>query len=153
MCRPKRVYRSIAATSSVSAIISHTPGGKSIQRFCGRKLCSKSFSHVLGAATIVSFARPFASPRSAPHIPSVTMNGVRSSRVMSSPMRAPHAEPAATPPSAATSGGTFCFKSSAIATVQSAMFEPMERSMPPEMMISVMPSAAVPTTAVCSSMI
>ena len=32
-------------------------------------------------------------------------------------------------------------------------YRAMERSIPPEMMISVMPRAAMPTTAVCRSMI
>ena len=39
-------------------------------------------------------------------------------------------------------------KSSAITTVTNAMFDPTDKSIPPEMIINVIPKAAVPTMAV-----
>ena len=44
-------------------------------------------------------------------------------------------------------------RQTAMTTVHIAMLDPTDRSIPPEMMMTVAPSAAVPTTAVFSRMI
>ena len=53
----------------------------------------------------------------------------------------------------ASKNGRCNFNSSTTNMPVSAMLDPTERSIPPEMMMSVIPIAAVPTTAVCASMI
>ena len=84
------------------------------------------------------------------------MNGATFSRVMSVPLVSPVRAPAniamtiaaAGPPPAPPLLSTSATTTDVIATI-----EPTERSMPPRMMTSVMPSAAVPTMAVCLAMV
>jgi len=61
--------------------------------------------------------------------------------------------PQATAARAAAAGDQPRASSDASVTVASAIWEPTERSMPPLTITSVIPSAAVATTAVCRSMV
>ena len=80
-------------------------------------------------------------------MPSVTMKGVTLRRVTRKPVSNPHSEPVTTPNRAAVRGENPAVSMRAITTVQRAMVEPTDRSIPPEMMTIVIPSAAIPTTA------
>ena len=73
------------------------------------------------------------------------MNGTSFNLVISRPLTAPHAPPTRTPETAAVRGATPASSKRAITTVESAITEPALRSMPPEMMISVIPSAPAVT--------
>ncbi len=81
-------------------------------------------------------------------VPSVTMNGTTRSRVMSRPLTVPHSAAAASAPSAASAGSMPMRSRSAVTTVLSATMDPTERSMPPETMTIVIPSAATQTMTV-----
>jgi hypothetical protein len=110
----------------------------------------------------VSSANCCATPRSSDIIPSVMMKGARRRRVTSAPLTTPINMPTAIPPTTASAGdtppvtigrpvtgsGTLCGMRTLMLTQTTATAEPTERSIPPAMMISVMPSAAMPTTAV-----
>ena len=76
------------------------------------------------------------------------MNGTIASLVTSRPLTAPQNAVAATPPSAATPGDAPDPSSNAMTTVERAIIDPTERSIPPAAMIIVMPRAAVLTIAV-----
>jgi len=153
MWRPSRVIWRSTATATARRIVSHTPDGTRSQRRSGGSAVSRSLSHVVGATTIVSPASPFARPRRPPHIPSVTMNGGSRRPVTSPPIRPPQARPPATVATTAAAGDQPRARSDASVTVASAICAPTERSMPPLAITRVIPSAAVATTAVCSSMI
>ena len=153
MCRPRMVNRSSTATTAASAIVSQTPAGTRAHVRSGGSAVSRSLSHVTGATTIVSLARPLAAPRRPPHIPKVTMNGESRRPVTSPPMITPHRPPSITTAPAAARGDQPWARSVASPTVARAICDPTDRSMPPLAITSVMPRAAVPTTAVCSSMI
>ena len=75
-----------------SISISHTPGGR-ISQLSLPILVNRSFSQLGRTSTICSSANPLASPRSAPHIPSVTIKGGSCSRVISAPIRRPQLAP------------------------------------------------------------
>ena len=81
------------------------------------------------------------------------MKGVTLRRVTRKPVKRPHKAPVAIPRKAAAKGDTPEAIKRAITTVHKAIVEPTERSIPPEMMIKVIPSAAIPTTALWSSII
>jgi hypothetical protein len=111
---------------------------------------------------MVFLASPCAVPRKADIIPSVMMNGASFRRVMSVPLIRPQSVPTPIPASAASAGGrprvivvspvsglgTWCGISRAMLTTTTAIADPTDKSIPPAMMINVIPSAAVPTTAV-----
>ena len=97
------MYRSVSATTTASAAVIQMPDGSS-SPLPSCAVRSRSFSHVIGASIRRSSARPFAAPRTSSIVPSVTMNGTTRSRVISRPLIAPHSAPAATAPTAASSG-------------------------------------------------
>ena len=77
------------------------------------------------------------------------MNGTTRSRVIEQAVdQRRRARRRATAPSAAASGPTPARSSSAVTTVLSAMIEPTDRSMPPDTITIVIPSAATQTMAV-----
>ena len=88
-------------------------------------------------------------PLTIPSVPSVTMNGgmrrVAIIRPFAQPHRAPHKTPARMP------AGTDPVSTIVIvpSTPEHARMEPTDRSMPPDTMTSVMPSAMMLITAVC----
>ena len=82
-------------------------------------------------------------------VPSVTMNGTTRRPVTSAPFTSPQMPPPTTPAIAAARGDQPWPSASATMTVVSATTDPTERSMPPETTITVMPSAAAHTIAVC----
>src|SRR6516162_4067785 len=146
-CRPKRVYRRVSATSTATITVIQIPPGR-ISPLPSCAVRSRLFSHVIGASTRRSSARPFAAPRASSIVPSVTMNGTTRSCVIKRPFTAPQAAAAPTAPSAAIAGPAPALSSSAVTTVLSAPTEPTDRSMPPEMMTIVIPSAATQTMTV-----
>ena len=75
------------------------------------------------------------------------MNGTTRRPVMSTPLTRPQSAAAATPPSRRGEGDQPARSSSAMTTVVSATTDPTDRSMPPDTMTIVMPSAAVQTIA------
>jgi len=117
-----------------------------------------------GASIRCMSAMPLAAPRANVIIPSVMMNGASFSRVTRKPFVAPARHPSATPPARATAGTQTASIPPRVApasagdnsrTIQAdptavrAMMLPADRSMPPEMMISVMPMAPIATVTVC----
>ena len=91
-----------------------------------------------------------------PSVPSVTMNGSMRPLVISKPCASPNTAPsssAKTMPMVTTTYGELIdvlmpFISRIIAPAISAAIEPTDRSMPPEMMTKVMPTAMMPMKAV-----
>ena len=114
---------------------------------------SSSLSQEVGASIFWSCASPLATPRTTSMVPRVTMNGTTLSRVTSAPLSAPQPTPAAMPASAASTGGAPARRTAAITTVASAMIAPTERSMPPDTITMVMPSAATATMVVWRKMV
>ncbi len=149
--RPKRVRRSSTAVATPTASISHTAGEKTRKPRAGRS--TRASSPRVSTSIFCSWARPLAAPRRMLIEPSVTMNGVMPSPATSAPLTAPVSAATAMPASAAGKGPTPALSSEATTTVVSATVDPTERSMPPSMMIMVMPAAATPTTAVCRAMV
>ena len=93
------------------------------------------------------------------------MNGTTRRPEIKAPLIAPHSPPNPTPRIIAIGkasfhsrrdsgsiGSTF-FMNSAMQTVTSATVDPTERSIPPAIMMIVMPSAAVPTITVCTAIV
>jgi hypothetical protein len=75
---------------------------------------------------------------------SVTMKGCSRKRSISKPMNAPKAVPIAAPAESPRPGSTRgCSTSEADTIVVSAITEPTERSMPPERITKVMPTATM----------
>ena len=93
------------------------------------------------------------------------MNGTTRKPEIKAPLIAPQSPPSRIPASIAA-GSTICqsrtaagtlgcsrFTRTAMPTVTSATVEPTERSIPPEIMMIVMPRAAVPTITVCTAIV
>ena len=74
-------------------------------------------------------------------VPSVTMNGCSPASATSPPLTSPHAMPSSRPAATHTTIGTPAAIMVAETTAASAAVGPTERSIPPEMMTSVMPIA------------
>ncbi len=102
-------------------------------------------------------------PWKAVMVPRVTMKGTSLSRLISAPLTSPQRQPVSSPPAMAmtesarvASSGEVSRQSDipskpsrysqAIDVAVSAIAVPADRSMPPAMMINVMPSAATPTS-------
>ena len=82
-------------------------------------------------------------------MPRVTMKGTTRKRVINSPLSNPNRAQTNTAVTAAARGpNPVLFNNQAITTVPRATTEPTERSIPPEMITSVMPRAAIPTMVV-----
>ena len=112
---------------------------------------SIALSHVMGASIFCSFAKPVAAPRNTSRVPSVMMKGISFSFVISKPFAAPHRPPTRMPAQAAAQGDQPASSSRATTTVDNAITEPALKSMPPAMMISVIPSAPAVTITLCVS--
>ncbi len=133
-----------------------TPAGTSIQRWSGPSDASTSFNQVSGASIFCSRESPLAAPRTTSMVPSVTMNGTTRSRVTRAPFASPQSAHTATARPAASQGQgpeAQSLRNQAMTTVLSATIEPTDKSMPPEMMTSVIPSAAMPTMVVWRAMV
>src|SRR5579884_589492 len=76
-----------------------------------------------------------------PIVPSVTMKGLMRSRVTIAPFASPATVPARMPTTMATQIGWCCSIRMVPSSPASARIEPTDRSMPPAMMMTVMPSA------------
>ena len=114
-------------------------------------MTSKSLTHVCGTLTTCCPASHFATPRAMPNIPSVAMNGTTRRRVMTTPLTTPTSAPTRMPATTAKMTGSPALMPSAVTTPVSAIVEPTERSIPPLMMMSVMPIAPMATITVCAS--
>jgi len=98
--------------------------------------------------TVCEPAIPFATPRATPNIPKVAINGTTRSRVIARPFTKPTAPPTMIPAPRATLVDHPALIPRAVITPVSAMAEPTERSIPPLIMIIVMPMAPMPTITV-----
>jgi hypothetical protein len=85
--------------------------------------------------------------------PRVTIKGRILRLATSRPVAVPSAAVARTASAAAAAGPDPDLRIEATRTVVSATIEPTERSMPPAIMTSVMPEAAMPTTTVCRAIV
>ena len=130
------------ATTAASPTAIQMPGAESD--------ASSTRSRPFGSQSIFcSDASPMALPRSAVIAPSVTTNGMSRNRPTQTPISAPIAVATATATMTATKGLEPPFRSRATITVVSATSEPVERSMPPVTMTSVIPRAQIATTTLC----
>jgi len=120
--------------------MSQTPGARISQAGSG-DLVMSALSHERGASTFCSSAMYMAKPRTMLNIPSVAMKGTIRRRVMMRPLMSPQAPPATMPRRKQKMGFQPASRPSAVATVARAMTDPTLRSIPPEMMMSVMPMA------------
>ena len=118
---------------------------------CLGNVTASSLTQVGGTFTVCSPAAHLAAPRAIPSIPRVAMKGTTRSEVIASPLTKPTRPPTIIPPSSATLGGQECLSARAVTTLVKAMFDPTERSIPPLMMIRVMPIAPSATIMVCES--
>jgi hypothetical protein len=114
---------------------------------------SRESSPRASASIFCSRASPLARPRSTLMLPSVMMKGVTRSRVMSSPVSSPPRAETPMPASAADQGSAPWRKSHATTTVVSATPEPTDRSIPPWIITTVMPTAVIATTTVWRAMV
>src|SRR2546426_506641 len=149
-CRPKIVFCKSTATRMASKRAIHTPGATMSQRCLGNVTAS-SLTQVGGTFTVCSPAAHLAAPRAIPSIPRVAMKGTTRREVIANPLTKPTRPPTTIPPSSATLGGQECLSARAVTTLVKAMFDPTERSIPPLMMIRVMPIAPSATIMVCES--
>ncbi len=81
------------------------------------------------------------------------MKGVTRRPVIKAPLTRPVSAATTTPPSAAVTGPWPLLRSEAITTVASATAEPTERSMPPRITTSVIPTEHRPRATVCRAMV
>ena len=146
--RPNTVRESTVAVSAASASMIHTPGGSTIHAWRGN-VTSRSFTQVGGTFTVCSCAIHLAMPRAMPSIPSVAMNGTTRRPVISRPLPRPTSPPATRAAAVATTGDHPAASPSAATTPVRAIAAPTERSIPPLIMISVMPIAPRATITVC----
>src|SRR5512137_2435972 len=126
------------ATAKMMTI--QTPGAMRSHEGLGL-LAMSSLTQVMGASIFWLPAIHLAAPRAMPIMPMVTMNGTSRSRVTRPPLAIPTTPPVRTPRRTATSGAAPALTAYAAMTLDRAMLEAAERSMPPLMMINVMPSA------------
>ena len=84
-----------------------------------------------------------------PSVPSVTIKGAMRSRVVRNPFTAPQNNPVARPTRMPTATGMPFSIAMVPSTPHIASMAPTERSMPPAMMIRVIPSDMTLITAVC----
>ena len=102
--------------------------------------------------TVELLAKCFAIPRKMVMEPNVTMKGGMRSTPMNNPLHSPHAAPVPKAASIATDTGKSAFKVHASTVAQSMLAVPADKSIPPVMMISVIPKAATATGAVNTKM-
>jgi hypothetical protein len=99
--------------------------------------------------------RPSASmsapPRAMLIMPSVAMNGGSRPKVTRRPLARPHTRPTISPMPIPTGTGSPAASERPSAMPASASTDPTDRSMPPETMTNVMPTATIALIAVCSS--
>ena len=142
--RPSRVCSSSIAPASAQTTSSHKTNGTPNrapsprnENDCGMRCTGRPLEMIS------------VMPRIMPSVPSVTMNGLIFSRVVRKPLASPQARPVSTP--TATPAGMAAPRSMAMVPISPPMarMAPTERSMPPAMITSVMPSAMMLITAVC----
>ena len=150
--RPKTAYFMTSVMTTASPMVTHTPVGKG-QRprgFTGSMIWLSGFA---GGLTVWLLASHLATPRAMPIIPRVTMKGTILNPATILPLTAPMAPPARIVSRTTKAGGISRMRSVAATTLVKATTEPALRSMPPLMMIRVIPSAPVATIAVCVKII
>ena len=103
-----------------------------------------------GIFTVCEPAIPLATPRATPNMPSVAMNGTTRSRVIATPFASPTKPPTAIPAARASVVGHPELIPSAAMTPVSAIVDPTERSMPPLIIMIVIPIAPIATMTVCA---
>ena len=91
-----------------------------------------------------------AAPRATLIMPSVMMNGGRRPSAITSPLASPHAAPTASAAPTAAGAGQPAFNAAASTTPENATSDPTERSIPPDTMTNVMPTATIALMEVCS---
>ena len=84
-------------------------------------------------------------------VPSVTMNGGRPPQLISAPLARPQAVPAASASVNATGSGCPPWSAVPRTTPASATIDPTERSMPPDRITNVIPTATIALMLVCST--
>src|SRR4030095_9987795 len=145
---PKTVLRNTTAAQTANSTAIQTPGATSSHGGLGN-ITNNSFNQVPGMLTVCSPASHFAVPRPTPSMPSVAMNGTTFKRVITNPLTVPTNPPTRIPATSATDGDSPDLIPSAVTTPVSAMVEPTARSIPPLIMIIVIPVAPMATMTVC----
>ena len=150
-----------------SSTIAHTPGANTSHAGSGNT-CVRFCIPFCGVVMVCSLASHLAEPRAMSMVPSVMMNGTILRYDVSDPATKPQTAQTAMAANAAISvwppvtciaaaseisAGRNAFSTTATTTVPSAIWEPTLRSMPPEMITNVMPSAAMPTMTVWVRMV
>src|SRR5713101_1970370 len=147
--RPKTVRRKTTAARMAKAIAIQTPGATSSHRDLGT-VSNRSLAHVSGGFTVCEPEIPLATPRATPSIPRVAINGTTRSRVIARPLLRPTTPPTKMPAPIATVVDSPALMPSAAITPVRAIDEPTERSIPPLIIIIVIPIAPIATITVCA---
>src|SRR6266446_5047188 len=147
--RPKTVRRKTTAARMAKAIAIQTPGATSSHSDLGT-VSNRSLAQVSGGFTVCEPEIPLATPRATPSIPRVAINGTTRSRVIARPLLRPTTPPTKMPAPIATVVDSPALMPSAAITPVRAIDEPTERSIPPLIIIFVIPIAPIATITVCA---